>query len=191
MLLVFAGLGIVAATFIPSMLRASNENRVSRGNSNAITGANANEQNAGQENANSDSVETAPPTSEPAVLSMLTDLENEWTVANINADKRKLNRILADDYAGTTFDGKTQGKADYLRTVERDTSIQKWEFDQLKLSLKGDRASLSGLLRLEVKDARGEIQPVVLRFTDKFVWRDNRWQAVSSEVTPEKSEVRV
>ena len=191
-LLIFAGLGIVAATFIPSMFRASNENtsnfnaNANRGVSNANLNSNSNSEAADQDaNTNSDVEETAPSTSESDVLAMLAALEHEWTVANINADKQKLNRILADDYVGTTLDGETQGKADYLRTIQRDTSIQKWDFEDLKVSLKGDRASLTGVLRLQVKDSRGEIQPLAFRFTDKFVWRDNRWQAVSSEVAPE------
>ena len=189
-LLVFAGLGIVAATFIPSMLRASNANtsnaNPNRGVSNANLNSNSNSEDPDQDaNANTDGEETAPSTSESDVLAMLADLEHEWTVANINADKKKLSLILADDYVGTTLDGETQGKAEYLRTIKRDTSIHKWDFEDLKVSLKGDRASLTGVLRLQVKDPRGEIQPVAFRFTDKFVWRDNRWQAVSSEVAPE------
>lgn len=191
-LLIFAGLGIVAATFIPSMLRASNGNtsnvnaNINSGDSNANLNLNSNSEAADQDaNANSDVEETAPSTSESDVLAMLADLEHQWTVANINADKKKLSLILADDYVGTTLDGETQGKADYLRTIKRDTSIQKWDFEDLKVSLKGDRASLTGVLRLQVKDPRGEVQPVAFRFTDKFVWRDNRWQAVSSEVAPE------
>ena len=128
---------------------------------------------------------TPPPTDEKEVLADLTDLEHEWTVANINADKKRLNRILADDYVGTT-EGKVQGKAEYLKTIERDTSIQKWDFEDLKVSLKGDRATLTGIISLEVKDQQGQNQPVAYRFTDKFVWRDGRWQATGSEVTPLK-----
>ena len=109
----------------------------------------------------------------------LTDLEHEWTVANINADKKKLDRILADDYVGISGDGKTQGKAEYLRTIERDTTIQKWDFEDLKVSLIGDRATLSGIIRLQLRD-----REVAYRFTDKFVWRDGRWQATRSEVAP-------
>ena len=193
LLLALAGLGIAAATFLPSMLRASNENaadsnaNVNSHNSNQSLSANSNEQPA-NDNAsdNWNGIQTEPPSSESEVLSTLTDLEHEWTVANINADKKKLNRILADDYVGTTFDGNTQGKADYLRTIERDTAIQKWEFDDLKVSLLGDRATLTGVLRLEVQNQQGQTGPVAFRFTDKFVWRDNRWQAVSSEVKQEK-----
>lgn len=191
LLLALAGLGIAAATFIPSILRASNENasnaNANVGNSsNENLNANSNLEDSGTEaNDNLNGESSEPPTSESDVLTALTDLEHEWTVANINADKKKLNRILADDYVGTTFDGQTQGKADYLRTIERDTSIQKWEFDELKVSLLGDRATLTGVLRLEVQNQRGQVGPIAFRFTDKFVWRDNRWQAVSSEVKQE------
>jgi ketosteroid isomerase-like protein len=188
LLLAIAGLGIAAATFIPSMLRASNRNasnppaNVNPGTTDENLNANSNVEDVADVSAE----ESEPPTSESEVLSALTDLEHEWTVANINADKKKLNRILADDYVGTTVDGKTQGKVDYLRTIERDTSIQKWEFEDLKVSLLGDRATLSGVLRLETQNAQGQTAPFAFRFTDKFVWRANRWQAVSSEVTQEE-----
>ena len=119
------------------------------------------------------------------MLSDLTDLEHEWTVANINADKKKLDRILADDYVGTS-EGKSQGKAEYIKTIKRDTTIQKWSFEDLKVNLKSDRATLTGTIRLDVKDEQGQVQSPAFRFTDKFVWRDGRWQATGSEVEPVK-----
>lgn len=193
LLVVTLGLVITAKILFPALRDASsntNNNNlnanVNQGDANANLNSNSNAENSNQDaNDNSDVAETAPPTSESDVLTTLTDLEHEWTVANINADKKKLSRILADDYVGTTSDGKTQGKADYLRTIKRDTVIQRWEFDELKVSLKGDRASLTGLLRVDVLNQQREIEPAAFRFTDKFVWRDNRWQAVNSEVTPE------
>lgn len=195
MLLMLVGLGIAAATFIPSILKAANENAANHNGRSSVPNANENSNsvlaendNSGAygENANADDAadETPAPTDESDVLVALTDLEHEWTVANINADRKKLDRILADDYVGTTADGRTQGKANYLKTIQRDTSIQKWAFEDLKVSLQGDRASLKGLLRLDVLNQQGAIVPVAFRFTDKFVWRDNRWQAVSSEVAP-------
>ncbi len=114
------------------------------------------------------------------MLAQLNDLENEWTVANINADKKKLDRILADDYVGKS-EGRPQGKAEYLKTIEPDSTIQKWEFEDLKVSLAGDRATLTGIIRLQVKD-----QELAFNFVDKFVWRDGRWQAIGSEVNPVK-----
>jgi ketosteroid isomerase-like protein len=197
---IFAGLGIAAAIMIPRIMRASSNTNSSNLNSNLgqRNGSNPN-LNSGDSNLNSNSAlandntndnsaedTMSAPTDEDEVLQSLTDLEHEWTVANINADKKKLDRILADDYVGTSADGKPQGKAEYLRTATRDEAIQRWEFEDLKLSLKGDRATLTGIIRLEVKNEQGENQNLAFHFTDKFVWRDGRWQATGSEVSPVK-----
>lgn len=199
---IFAGLGIAAAIMIPRIMRASSNTNSSNLNSNLgqRNGSNPN-LNSGDSNLNSNSAlandntndnsaedTTSAPTDEGEVLQSLTDLEHEWTVANINADKKKLDRILADDYVGTSADGKPQGKAEYLRTATRDEAIQRWEFEDLKLSLKGDRATLNGIIRLEVKNEQGENQNLAFHFTDKFVWRDGRWQATGSEVSPVKEQ---
>jgi len=193
LLIAIIGLGIAAAILIPNMMRAAsnrnssnlNANVEQSNNYNSNLNSNARGSNLGNlnENANraSGEEETPPPTDEDKVLGALTDLEHEWTVANINADKKKLDRILADDFVGTSSDGKTQGKAEYIRTIERDTTIQKWDFEDLKVSLKGERATLTGIIKLLIRDEELEY-----RFTDKFVWRDGRWQATSSEVTPTK-----
>jgi hypothetical protein len=196
--LLVIGLGIAAAILIPNMMRAAsnrnssnlNANVEQSDNYNSNLNSNARGSDLGNsnlrdlnENANhaSDEEQTPPPTDEDEVLATLTDLEHEWTVANINADKKKLDRILADDFVGTPSDGKRQGKAEYIRTIERDTTIQKWDFEDLKVNLKGERATLTGVLKLQIRD-----EEVEYRFRDKFVWRDGRWQATSSEVTPTK-----
>jgi hypothetical protein len=202
-LVVFAGLGIGAVILIRNVsgvspstnARNSNVNvananisKVANSNRNSNS-ANANSSAAATEgNENSDATTadtTPPPTDEQAVLSGLKDLEDEWTVANINADKKQLNRILADDYVDTS-EGQSRGKAEYLKTAQRDTVIQKWEFGDLQVSLKGDRATLSGSVRFEIKDQQGHDREVPFTFTDKFVWRDGRWQATGSEVKPVK-----
>jgi ketosteroid isomerase-like protein len=189
--MVLGGMAVAAAVFIPRMLRAAknasshpsaNVNRNGNSNWNSNSG-NSNSENWNENsNANVDET-TPPPTDQGQVLSDLRDLEDEWTVANINADKKKLNRILADDYVGVT-NGRAQGKAEYLKTIERDTSIQHWEFEDLKLTLNGDRAALAGTIKLDVRNQAGQEQEMVFRFTDKFVWRDARWQAIASEVNP-------
>jgi ketosteroid isomerase-like protein len=194
-LVIFAGLGIAAVLLLP---RATLRGSANANNSNVYVvpnNANSNQGNAnanssdwnGNLNSNSAPEDTTPaPTDEAAVLAALTELEHEWTVANINADKKKLNNILADDYVGTLPNGQAQGKAEYLRTATRDDAIQKWDFVDLKVSLRGDRATLTGVLQLEIKDQQGQDQNLAFRFTDKFVWRDGRWQATASEVAPVK-----
>ena len=188
-LLVVGGLGIAAVMLIPKMMRASSNTNTTNANINRQnSNANLNSRSSNSSNANSNSISddsTPPPTDRDAVLTDLKNLEDEWTVANINADKNKLNRILADDYVGIT-EGRAQGKAEYLKTIERDTSIQHWEFSNLKVTLNGDRASLTGRIRLDVKDENDQDRQLTFEFTDKFVWRDGRWQATSSQVDPVK-----
>ena len=123
-------------------------------------------------------IEVPPPTHEDTVKAQLEDLENDWTVANINADKEALDRILADDFVGKTEQGAQYSKADYIRTIRRDSDVEKWDFDDLKVNLVGDRASLSGKVTYERIDQDDE----KYEFLDKFVWREGRWQATSSEV---------
>lgn len=186
LLIGIVGLGIVAAFVIPKILRsASNDNRAGyssdrRGeNPNLNLNSNTPSPEADKTpevNANV-SEEQSAPTNEADVLSMLTDLEHDWTVANINADKKALDRILADDYVSTNPDGSTLGKAEYLRMIQRDNETQKWEFSDLKLDLKGNRATLTGFVKFYTRSGEANWQ-----FTDKFVWRDGRWQAIGSEI---------
>lgn len=188
LVLVIVGMGTVAWFYFQPLKYVTANTNTSNMNANVDRGVNANwnlnnsnsNSTDGNQNLNdnSDVSEATPvPTNEAAVLADLTNLEHEWTVANINADKKKLNRILADDYVGTSAEGRSQGKAEYLRTIERDTTIQKWDFDDLKVSLKGDRTTLTGIIRLKIRN-----QDVAYRFVDKFVWREGRWQATGSEV---------
>jgi hypothetical protein len=195
LLLAIAAFGIAGALFLPRMLRAAANNNSSNTNvnvrsyrpenvnesSNVNTNANANV-NSGQDNENDNEENSAtPPTNEDEALAQLSDLENEWTVANINADKKKLDQILADDYVGKAGDGQPHGKAEYIKTIQPDNTIQKWNFEDVKVRLIGARATLTGIIRLQVKD-----QELAFNFVDKFVWRDGRWQATASEVTPIK-----
>ncbi len=203
LLIAFVGLGIAAFIYLPRILseRTSNSNRnVEPANSNANSNANANTNsnvnaNVGQVNtnsaANASNANVAPedenlnanpdgsgaPTDHADVLTTLSDLEHDWTVANINADKKALGRILADDYV-STVNGRTVGKVEYINTIQRDTTTQDWKFEDLKLDLKGTRATLSGLVTFSTAD-----QEAKFRFVDKFVWRDGRWQATGSEIT--------
>jgi ketosteroid isomerase-like protein len=196
-LAVLAGLGIAAVLVTRNIARKYDETE-RRNNSNANTNARSSNSNLGS-NSNSNSANsnengnhnlnaddsTPPPTDAAQVLSELTDLEHEWTMANINADKKKLGRILADDYVETT-PGRPRGKAEYLNTIKRDTSIQRWNFEELKVDLKSDRATLTGTIRMDINDEQGELHALAFVFTDKFVWRDGRWQATGSEVNPLK-----
>ena len=197
-LLGIVAISIAAAILVPRAIRSSrqqaeriaNESRNSNANESANANlnksANANVTVPANANVNTNenvnatkNVDVPPPADHDKVLAQLRDLENDWTVANLNADKKTLDRILADDYVGPSSDGGLQTKADYIRTIQRDTNVERWEFDDLKLMLAGDRATLTGKITLHQQD-----RELVFDFQDKFVWRDGRWQATGSEVKP-------
>ncbi|HXD29839.1 MAG TPA: nuclear transport factor 2 family protein [Pyrinomonadaceae bacterium] len=199
LLIVVVGAGIAAAILIPKMMddtvnrnrnRSSypanvqtNNNQNSNSNLNENSNSNLNLNQNGNTNDSDGESDSEPPTNEEVVLADLKNIEDEWTVANLNADKKKLARILADDYV-SMVSGKMQGKADYLREIQPEPNIQHWEFEDLKLTLNGTRATLSGTVSLESTQQK---DPIVMKFTDKFVWRDSRWQATSSAVEQVKA----
>lgn len=173
-------ISIVAIIVAPRLRRSAQNDQpvvvVRPANTNTNTNSNVNA--PANSNSNSNVNVVPPPTDEDDVKAQLEALENDWTVANVNADKQALDRILADDFVGKTEQGALYSKADYLRTIQRDTSMEKWDFDDLKLNLVGDRASLSGKVKFERIDQDDQ----KYEFVDKFVWRDGRWQATSSEM---------
>jgi hypothetical protein len=127
---------------------------------------------------NTETVNAPAPTNKDEVLAQLTDLENEWTSANLNADKKKLARILADDYVGPNVDGRLFGKAEYINEIKSDSTVEKWEFSDLQVQLAGDRATLTGAIKYVI-EGPGVVE---YNFIDRFVWRDGRWQATGSEI---------
>jgi hypothetical protein len=183
LVLALGGLTFAAAVLIPRVLKKPAPVIVSRRDNNtanppANENSNPSVTKPAETNTNEDSSSNAAaPTDKDLVLATLRDLEHEWMVANLNADKKKLSQILADDYVGKGNDGSMQGKAEYINTVDRDTSVQKWDFEDLRLTLHGDRATLIGQVNFTIQD-----KEVLYDFVDKFVWRDGRWQATGSEV---------
>ncbi|HEX7334487.1 MAG TPA: DUF4440 domain-containing protein [Pyrinomonadaceae bacterium] len=166
-------IGLAVAILGPRMLRRLEQQSVNTTepeNANRNTNTNATER-----------VNTPPPADHDQVLAQLTEIENDWTVANINADKKKLDRILADDFV-TEVEGQLISKADYIRTISRDATIDKWEFKDLKLTLIGDRATLSGTITYFYPS-----EDRAYEFVDRFVWRDGRWQATGADIKQKES----
>jgi hypothetical protein len=118
------------------------------------------------------------PGDEDEVKSQLTKVEEEWTQANVDGDKKALERILADEYTGGP---SAHTKREYIDNLEPDPSIKSWELEDLTVDQDGNRATVKGTLKNETEKGTE-----TYKFTDKFVWRDHRWQAVSSKTTSVK-----
>jgi hypothetical protein len=93
----------------------------------------------------------------------------------VKGDKDAIERILAAEYSGGD---PPHTKQEYIDDLKPDAEVRSWDLQDLKLDLDGDRATITGYLRQET--SRGA---EVYNFTDKFVWRDGRWQAVGSRAS--------
>jgi hypothetical protein len=169
--LVFLLIGgiVVAAIFVPPMLKApTNANRPKPTPSPDWKGAST--PNASPSEAISDV-----PDDEDEVSEQLTKLENEWAEANVKGDKAALERILADEYSGGE---EAPSKREYIDSLTADPSIKSWEIHDLTVDQNADRATVKGSMTEETTKGK-----VSFDFTDKFVWRDHRWQAVASQTS--------
>jgi hypothetical protein len=167
-ILFLIGIVIAAVIAIPKIVNRPNPNR-------AVATESPSSSAPDTRTPSESSSANAAPTDEKVVLSQLTELERQWTVANIEGDKDTLDQILAEDYRGGN---PSQTKQQYLDEIKPDSTVKSWEFQDLRLDLDGDRATLDGYLRQET--TRGT---EVYSFTDEFVWRDGRWQATGSRTT--------
>lgn len=127
----------------------------------------------------SPSPESDVPTDSAEVREQLTQLEKDWTEANLKGDKEALEKILADDYVGNEDESRTKRK--YIDTLKPDPSVEDWEIYDLTVNQTGERAVVKGRLKEETTDGTQ-----VYEFVDTFVWRDHRWQAVGSKTTSVK-----
>ncbi|HKP36159.1 MAG TPA: DUF4440 domain-containing protein [Pyrinomonadaceae bacterium] len=164
-ILLLIGIVIAAVIAIPMIMKNSN-------NSNSRVVVDDSPAASPSESATSTSKDNAAPTDEDVVLKQLTDLEKQWTEANIKGDKEALGKILAAEYSGGD---PRRGKQEYIDELTHDPEVNSWELLDLKATLEGDRATMSGYLKQET--TRGT---EVYGFTDEFIWRDGRWQAVAS-----------
>jgi hypothetical protein len=161
---------IVAAFTVPGFLHASkNDNRPQPSPSRPVTSVSP------TPDASPTSTDDVP-TDSAEVLAQLTKLEKDWTEANIKGDKQALEKILADEYVGNDDNSRTKRK--YIDTIKPDTSVENWEVYDLTVNQTGDRAVVNGSLKEEMSD-----ETYVYDFVDTFVWRDHRWQAVTSHAT--------
>ena len=119
-------------------------------------------------------------------------LENEWLANEHNASV--LERILASDFVHPFPTGDFVTKAQHIAfsSAHPPTANRKQHFDQMRVRVYGDVGIVNGVV--VTTDEKGPSSPrrVFDRtggdeevdrtiFTDVFVWRDGRWQAVNAQ----------
>jgi len=114
------------------------------------------------------------------VLADLMKIEEQLTTASLNGDISSLAPHIADDFSGTTFDGKVQNKNQVLADTKPQKAVKSWKITEAQLiSFDGNSAVLSYLQTLTGRNGR----TVHARITDTFVKRDGRWLVKSEQQT--------
>ena len=123
--------------------------------------------------------------SDKSAAKQLIQLEHDWSEADVKKDAAALNRILAEDWTGIDFEGTILTKAEVLRQVSLHsdaTETESTELGDMKIRIFGSTALVSGT-EIEKSEYKGEDSSGTYIWTDVFVRRAGRWQAVSSQST--------
>lgn len=118
-----------------------------------------------------------------SVEQILIQMERDWSEADIHKDAEVLKRILADDWIGIDFEGTALNKDQALHGVVSDSgSLESTVLRNMKVRVYGKTAVVTGI-DTETGDYHGKDSSGRYLWTDVFVQRGGRWQAVSSQST--------
>src|SRR6185369_17249592 len=123
-----------------------------------------------------------------SVEKALIAMEQEWSQvglnkANMDKDVQTLDRILADDWTGIDFQGTVNNKTAAMNNLKSGAATsQSVELGPMKVRVFGDTAVVTGS-DTEKSMYKGKDSSGKYVWTDVFVKRNGKWQAVSSEAT--------
>jgi hypothetical protein len=114
----------------------------------------------------------------------LIELQQALARAWITCDRATLERIIAPDWRSTGPDGSTSERGRVFSQVFETGAhkIHYMKIDDVTPRVFGDAAVVTGRTH-GVGEFEGARYDVVIRFTDTFVRRDGRWQAVASHAS--------
>jgi uncharacterized protein (TIGR02246 family) len=117
------------------------------------------------------------------VEQVITKMEREWAEALVKADVATLDRMMADDWLMTTWDGQTVPKAQSIEEFKSGVSkLTAADIDNLKVRVFGDTA-VATIGQTEKGTYKGKDSSGRYLYTDVWVKRNGKWQAVATHGT--------
>jgi hypothetical protein len=115
---------------------------------------------------------------------VLIELQQVLAKAWIAGDRATIERIIAPEWTSTGPDGHTTNRASVLAQVFETGvhQIRRLEINDVNARVFGDAAVVTGRTH-GVGEFNGSAYDVIIRFTDTFVRREGRWQAVASHAS--------
>jgi len=113
----------------------------------------------------------------------LLKVENDWSTAWMKKDSAALQSLYATEYLATDWEGATFTKTqDIANGMAPDTKTQSFVLSDMKVHVYGDTAVVTGLNTIKATFKGADVSGAY-RFTDVFVKREGRWQAVATQGT--------
>jgi hypothetical protein len=121
--------------------------------------------------------------SQPRTAAGALEAEQRWVAALETRDSAALDCILAPSFADTSWRGALVTRSEVMKalSVRPQSTLT---LTDLRPALIGDVAIVRGV---NTQSAGGKVIGSV-RFVDVFVYRSGRWQAVSAQETPIRSD---
>ena len=115
-----------------------------------------------------------------AVHDQLIKLDKEWSAATARRDTKTLNRILADDYTYTDFDGQKGTKSTMLKDMAAHHAMEQEavESSDYQVRVFGSTAVMTHLTAVTYQNTKAQLQSM-------HVWskRGRNWQVVAHQWT--------
>jgi ketosteroid isomerase-like protein len=116
------------------------------------------------------------------VTSKIKELESRWEASLLSHDASAIEKIVADDFIGTSSSGKTGDKTTLLAEAKRDTSTYTSAVSsEMTVRMYGPSvAVVTGIAKENGKTKSGKTFSRSFRFTDTWVERNGEWQCVAA-----------
>ena len=124
----------------------------------------------------------SPVVEESGPAAKLKELEQSWEGSLLTHDATVIEKIVADDFVGTSSSGKIGNKATLLSEARTDKSVYKSAVsEEISVHTFGSNvAVVTGIARESGKTAAGKSFSHAYRFTDTWVERNGEWQCVAA-----------
>ena len=135
--------------------------------------------------------EKPPPPATARDEAILVEMQEVLARAWVDRDRAVIERMIAPDWISTGPDGAVADRATVLAQVFETGvhTIRRLEIDDVRARVFGEAAVVTGRTH-GVGEFEGAPYDVVIRFTDTFVRRDGRWQAIASHASLARDAIR-
>ena len=113
----------------------------------------------------------------------ITQLERDWAAAIVNRDAATVNRLLADDFNGTSSTALTFPKDVAIEDLTSGLyMVKSMNLDEISVNVYGD-AAVAFTSQEEKSKYAGKDTSGHYHFTNVWIKKDGRWQVVASHGT--------